>query len=334
MSRVALTAGKIGSTVFSNIKLFSTLQAKVPSELTAGISDGFRGVDPKSVKMNIDQGAIARSATKTVKWLKDKEQGGCEESSFLLKAMRDYQDPQNLALHLQGAPKEESAAEHLAHVLAFIIGGEREITSRGRIDEKGGKIANVPPHSDGAKHSVEITLTILSGIVSDGSVRTYTLDINRVYERMSEQSREILAEPIFRYAPDISPMDFNERSSCKLPILYEDGDGLLKVNFTYDGRPVLFCNYEKSKFSEDEVEQAVEEMQRIVGDMYKSNEVTPFFIKAGDFLLIKNRQVLHGRDGSSEEDRILVFGSYGPSTKPCSGESSSLIGNDPKTAGL
>ncbi len=318
---------RIAPTIFSKIRLFSTLRAEVPSELTAGINSGFRGV-VETAEMNIGRSTISRSATKTVKWLQDRERSGCEKSGLLLKAVSDFKDPKNLALYLQGTPEDKRAAEHLAHVMAFIIDDKMEVTSRGRIDEKGGRVTDVLPHSDGAKHGVEITLTILSGLVSDGSVRTYTLDINRVQERMSKQSKQILAEPIFRYAPEVAPMDFTERSSCKWPILYKSEDGSLKVNFSYDGRSALFCNYEKSKFSEKEVEQAVEEMQQIVGDMHKSNEVTPFFIKAGESLLIKNKQVLHGRDGNSDNDRIIIFGSYGPSTKFRSSESASLIGDD------
>ena len=291
-------------------RLFSSLKAQVPPELTSGLEQKFKGLEFKDVKADYETGKIAKGAKEMVEWLGDKAKSGDADAANFLKSITEFKQPEVTGLILQGISKNAVVMRYFSDLVAAAI--DSGFTERVSDVVFGRDRNDIDAHSDGShlrQDQPRVVLSTLIGAKSNGKIRTYTMDINEISQELNPKTREILNCPVFGYINDGDPR--GERLQLESKILGKNKDGVLHVRYAYGLRHKLRFDAEKTNFSATEIKKALEEMDDTVEKFHQEGRVESFYIKEDMMFTFKNLERLHGRDKSSlDYERMVLFCGY------------------------
>lgn len=294
------------------IRLFSSIRARVPDKLVKNLEQNFGGTGKENSRQLLNQKMNGDSANTVGEFLNHEIKRGCDESLKFAKVLTTMKQQDYTGLYLQNSSADIAVAQYFSDAIAGLINPQATLNNFSLF---GGEGVDVLSHNDGSSHGSDfkLDLLMLTGIKSNGQVRTYKMDLKKIWQKLSEQNQEILSKPMFGYVFQAGTEGFNlsreMEASLKSKILYQDENDALRVNFRYDRKCDLVFNQGATKFSKDEIKGAINQIHEVVQDIYANNEVESFFIKRNEMLLLKNHQVLHGRDFSNKDRQRLMLGS-------------------------
>lgn len=202
-------------------------------------------------------------------------------------------------------------AQYLSDAIASLINPQATLNNHSLVSGVG---VDILSHNDGVARGSDfkLDLLMLTSIESKGTVRTYKMDLEKIWQRLPEHVQEILSQPMFGYVHQSGSEGFHISreilESLKSKVLYKDENDVLRVNFRYDRKGELIFNPRLTEFSNDAVKDAIKQVHEVVQDIYAKGEVESFFIKRNEMLLLKNHQTLHGRDLSSRDNQRCILG--------------------------
>lgn len=294
--------------------MFSSLRARVPDKLVKNLEQNFGAVGAADYrklnqKMNVD------SADTVFEFLNHEIKRGCDESLRFAQALTTVREEDSYtALYLQNTSADIRTAQYFSDAIAGLINPRATLNN---FALAGGEGVDIKAHTDSSRlgSDYKIDLLMLTGIESNGKVRTYKMDSEQVLQKLSQRSQEILAQPMFGYLSQSNVEGFRisqeMAATLKSKILHRDENGVLRVNFRYDWKQELVFNSRVTTFSKEEIKEATNQMHEVVNDLYTKGAVESFFIKRNEMLLLKNHQTMHGRDFSKEDrKRVLLGASY------------------------
>jgi len=319
----------------TQIRFHSILAGKVPPKITQTLEKSFTDLVAYHPQKVYKKQIIDKSADKMLEVIRDDAEQGCVDSKQFLDVIAEYKKPKNKILFLEGSSPNPKVGEYFAHLMASVIDRNLTLTSTGLINERG-KLSEIGPHSDGSRQGVNVRLSILYGQNSQGDGITGFIDLEKLYEKLSDKAKAVLAEPIYGYTDGIAPSMLTDPSMiANKPIVYRDEDGQLIVNFSYDVGNTLACDYSNTKFSVKEVDDGIEEIGSCLDKMIEAGEFEAVRIRTGTMAINKNKETLHFKTGDFKDPtnpdniRVVGFNSYGPSSfGVASVKSSSLKGDD------
>lgn len=316
------------------VRLFHTIEAQVPERLTKELEQKFQGIDPNLVHKKYDAKRIAQGAEMLAKWLEE-EKDDPEVADFS-QALKDLEQPEIRGLILHGTSTIIPVARYFTDIVMRKVDSSLTIRVSDYIS---GKDEDLPAHSDGSvkagSNKNRAVFGTLVGIKSNGKVRTYAIDLEEISRELPEQSRQILALPIFGYLPE--KLDFMPENlrALKSKILYRNSDNVLNVSFAYAEKERLVYNVGTSDFSEEEISDAVSDMHDVVNKLHKENRVKSVYVKENMQFIYKNLEVLHGRDQSgTDPDRQVVFFGYMPGPEIAGGATGTALKDKSRDLGV
>ncbi len=294
------------------VRLFSCVRTKIPDRLVKNLEQKFAGVaDADYQKVSVPSLEAAETALDILD--RDLKRGCVESAKFVYDLQSLKKNPAELCL--QNFSLHPPTAQYLSDAIGGLIDPnfilhKSSLTYSGRPD--------ITAHSDNPRSGSDfkLDLLLLAGIKSNGQVRTYTMGLEQIVQKLSEQERKILAQPMFGYLGSHSnraelPISRAVAETLKSKILHQDEEGNWRVNFSYYLRDELAFNQRATKFSKDEVDGATAKMHEVVQGLYERGEVKSWHIEMREALVLLNRQFLHGRDFSKlDRGRLLFASSY------------------------
>ncbi len=235
--------------------------------------------------------------------LEESASQGCEESLKIIDLMSNLSRKFSV-LNFSGF--EEAAKEGIygmelcSNVLAELLGHDYGEKQRVRSVED--KRVALPPHIDGGA-GTPIDMISLFGVKSSGSVKTYVINAEEVFKKLSPESLKILTAKIFtdKRTGKVFAMFGNENGKVTTnftshinadlddfdPPLKSDAESVNKRLFTYDAA--------KIGCGDGEVEEAMGEALKIMSRLWEEDRVSKISIKTGSIIFILNKQAYHGR---------------------------------------
>ena len=295
------------------IRLFSSIVARVPDKLVKNLELNFGGTGTENYQQLMDQKMNLDSSGRVGEFLNHEIKRGCDESRRFAQALTTVkQQDSYTGLYLQNVSTNIRAAQYFSDAIAGLINPQATLNNHSLVAGDG---VDILSHSDGSSRGSDfkLDLLMLTGIESKGKARTYKMDLEKIWQRLPEQTQKILAQPMFGYVHQSDTEGFHlsreMAESLKSKVLYKDENDVLRVNFRYDRKCELLFNPRATQFSKDAVKDAINQVHEVVQDIYAKDEVESFFIKRNEMLLLKNHQALHGRDLSNQDRQRAILGS-------------------------
>ena len=267
------------------IALLSTARVEIPESFKAHL--------PEIKKLFRNPGKMIFQEFVLDKMQEADEQDG---SRVVADLERFSDDHKIKSIFIEGLAEDREMFDIFLKTLPKIVSDQRFVKTQ-KIDSIISSKNPVTAHTDGSNNT---HLLILAGKESLGSVRTYTVEIEPIYQKLTPQTKEILESDIFC----CDQKDYYNKTFG--PIFYHDQNRRLRVNYfkndNKSGGKKLHL-YQVDHFSIDEIEGALDEFSHLVNQEHAKENLESFHIKTGSILLIKNQFILHGRDGETKDKK-------------------------------
>ena len=160
----------------------------------------------------------------------------------------------------------------------------------------------LPPHTDQlCTRDPKVDLFSLTWIQSNGTVKTFILDADLIYDSLSQKSKGILSRDIF-----IFNNPWSRDSGLPFAIFYTQGDKRY-INFDCD---VSWLTWKRStEVPEEDIQKSLNELLSVTHKMYSEDKSHNSYLKRWTSAFVKNHEVLHGREATHTE-RVLARSYY------------------------
>ena len=298
-----------------NIRCFSVLKTTVPENFVNFFAhttqkDKYQDLSVNNIPKEED---ILELSYKSLNFLQDQYQEGCEESLRLLQSLQTFSmDYQYRNFLLYGAPTDYIQSICFLSIVSAITGHNFVPTNNSSSLIKSMRIdyskINLPMHTDFSTYdSVRPDIISILALESDGEIKTLSIDSDYVYQSISESSQYILSQPIFhkRANPKIV-LDTNYTDE-EFSIFSRDQQENLMIYFKLTEENLIYVDQTTlNKFpSCVDYKNSIDELAQFLRNP-DPKKVKEFSLKTGDMLVTRNDP--HSRVGSSENDRKTLVG--------------------------